>query len=141
VNCSGPVATFCQGALAIADVNRDDLLTRVEYVQFVNRLSQNAYEGVDYVNLSDKKRVEIFIAFTFPVGEIDISGSKPVRMDATDEQDAFLSDLCCATDSALRNPYAPNTHFSVYHPQHPSLLGRATLSILASPRQEVVALA
>lgn len=112
VDCDGTIdRSRCNIALSIADLSRDDLLTQVEYVRFINRLSQNAYIGVDYLSLPGNLVVN-FNKFALTGGQIDVTGSKSGST-PTGDQNVFIDSLCCETDFAVQNPEAPTTQAPV----------------------------
>jgi hypothetical protein len=98
----------CKIALAVGDINRDDLLNQSEYLRFVNQLGRddqnNDYVAVsvfDELPQSLKQNYDYFA--DAELGQIDISGSKPGQV-ATSEQDTKLIEFCELTSAKIRDP-------------------------------------
>lgn len=102
-DCTGTIPqTQCNTALAIADLSRDDLMNQVEYLRFVNRLSNNAYLTAQFATLPDSLQSN-FQKFATTNGQVDVSGTKPGQS-PTPVQAEFLASLCCETDLTIQNP-------------------------------------
>jgi hypothetical protein len=102
-DCTGTIPqTQCNTALSIADISRDNLMNEAEYVRFVNRLSNNEYQGFTFDALPASLRSN-YDKFAVTSGQVDISGSKPGQT-PTAAQAEFLASLCCETDLTVDNP-------------------------------------
>lgn len=94
----------CKVAMAVGDIDKDDLLSRSEYLRFVNQLGSKIwndpdtdyvqYSGFDALPQSLKGNFDSFANPT--ISRIDISGAKPGQV-ATSEQATKLNDLCDMT--------------------------------------------
>ncbi|KAL3934984.1 MAG: hypothetical protein SGBAC_009413, partial [Bacillariaceae sp.] len=106
VDCDGTVSEQqCFIALSISDRNRDDLLQEDDYIRFVNRLSNNEY--VDAEQLGElPSNIQSNFRNLEDNGAISIEGSKPGQS-ASEDQELFLSRVCCETDLAVQDPGAP----------------------------------
>lgn len=89
----------CLIAMAIADINRDNVLNRVEYIRFLNRLTQDAYAGVLFQDLNPTLlRDNYEFLADEGSGGIDVRGSKPGQ---TVENDSHLRRICTYTFTIL----------------------------------------
>jgi len=101
----------CMIALAVGDTNRDDVLSKSEYLRFVNQLASKIWNdgNNDYVALSffddlSQSLKENYDYFSDPeLGQINILGSKPGQV-ATSEQDTHIAELCDFTSKKIRDP-------------------------------------
>jgi hypothetical protein len=104
----------CKIALAVGDMNRNDLLDQSEYLRFVNQLGSKIWEDQnnDYVVLSSFDELpqslkEDYDYFSNPeLGQINISGSKPGQV-PTPVQDVQINELCDLTSSKILDPMTP----------------------------------
>ncbi len=108
LDCTGTISqTQCNTALSIADSNRDSALNEAEYVRFVNRLSDNAYNGMAFTALPAGLQSN-FEKFAVTDGQIDVNGSKPGETPTSAQADV-LAALCCETDLAIGTSDAGGT--------------------------------
>jgi len=105
-NGSGPATQaptidlfFCQRSMASSDLNRDNGLSKDEYVTFLNRLTNNQFIGKSYDSL-DSKLKENFDKLVGDNGKIDIYGSKPGQA-ANFQNENDLVNVCVETGNAL----------------------------------------
>jgi hypothetical protein len=97
----------CNIYLSIADLNRDSILKKDEYVRFLNRLSDNSYSGLEFEFLP-RNLIENYKKFSNDDDDgIDIFGAKPGQQ-ASIAQDEQINDMCCQTD-LLVNGITPPT--------------------------------
>ena len=83
--------------MASSDLNRDNFLKEDEYVRFLNRLTQNEFQGLEFGQLEARLQ-ENFVTLAESNGEIN-HGSKPGRPD--DEELEHLETVCVSTAIAL----------------------------------------
>ena len=74
----------CVIAMAVSDIDRDDVMDPQEYVRFINRLNQEAFVGDSFDEL-DPRLQDNFNFLADTEGGIDIYGSKPGQMIADDQ--------------------------------------------------------
>lgn len=98
--------TFCRTAMASSDLNRDNFLKEDEYVRFLNRLTQNEFQGLEFGQLEARLQ-ENFVTLAESNGEINIFGSKPGQR-PDDEELEHLETVCVSTAIAL-TPEQPST--------------------------------
>jgi len=96
---------FCQRSMASSDLDRNDELTKEEYVIFLNRLTNNQYIGETYDTL-DVALQENFLNLAGDNGKIDIYGSKPGQVTNYEEDEALIQ-ICVETGYALNGESAP----------------------------------
>jgi len=96
---------FCQRSMASSDLDRDDGLAEEEYVIFLNRLTNNQYDGQTYDNLDSILR-ENFVNLIGDDGKIKIYGSKPGQATNADEENALIY-VCVETENALNRVNSP----------------------------------
>ena len=91
----------CKISMAVGDIDRDDLLSRSEYLRFVNQLGGKIWNdpNSDYVEFSNFDALPQSFKDNFDsysnsaIGRIDISGAKPGQV-VSSEQATKLNDLC-----------------------------------------------
>jgi len=97
----------CKIALSVGDIDRDSLLSKSEYLRFVNQYDKSNTNSA-YIEVSNYDELPTnlkgnFDSFSDPtLSRIDISGAKPGQ-NPTSEQDAQLKDLCSATYSKMND--------------------------------------
>ena len=95
----------CIIALAIGDIDRDDLLSKNEYLRFVNQLSSRIPNS-DYVEVSDFDRLPQSLRNNFDsfsdsaLSRIDIYGAKPGQV-PTSQQETQINNLCESTSTTI----------------------------------------
>ena len=94
---------ICSISLAVADRDRNNVLTPTEFVAFVNRITQNAY-GTDFAALPQalQDTYTTLSATSTSVDGLPIDGASPA-VTATPEQQAVLDQICLQTDTAIFN--------------------------------------
>ncbi len=105
-NGSGPATQaptidlfFCQRSMASSDLNRDNGLSKDEYVTFLNRLTNNQFIGKTYDSLDSQLKAN-FDKLVGDNGKIDIYGSKPGQA-ANFQNEKDLVNVCVETGNAL----------------------------------------
>jgi hypothetical protein len=82
-----------------ADEDSNNIMTREEYVTFVNSISGNAFLGYSYVDLPQVLQLNFNTLSTSTTG-IDITGSKPGSQPTLDQLN-FLRRVCDETNVAI----------------------------------------
>ena len=88
----------CLLAMAVADIDRDDMMDPDEYVRFVNRLNREAFVGDTFEDIDPALQSN----YEFLVGQneaIDVTGSKPGQ---SVPDDGNLRRICVYTFTTLR---------------------------------------
>jgi hypothetical protein len=103
----------CYIYMSIGDTNRNNILTNIEYVTFLNRLSDNKFADLEFDGLP--QRFQDYFAEVTGDGGIDVSGSKPGQTPSTTQAE-FLTGFCddskqllLATDAPAPQPVGPPT--------------------------------
>jgi len=92
---------FCQRSMASSDLDRDNELTKAEYVIFLNRLTNNQFVGQTYDALNADLQAN-FVKLIGDNGKIDIYGSKPGQTTGFEEENALVN-VCEMTGNALKD--------------------------------------
>ncbi len=118
----------CKISMAVGDIDRDDLLSRSEYLRFVNQLGGKIWNdpNSNYVEFSDfdtlpQSLKDNFYSFSNPsIGRIDISGAKPGQVPSSEEA-TKLNDMCDMTAlKILDSESNPNPNEQPY-PNNPNV--------------------
>ena len=84
--------------MAVADVNRDDIMDPSEYVRFVSRLGMTTFAGEEFTELHPTLQENY--SFLAMEDGIDITGSKPGQ---EVDDDSHLRRICATTLTAVEN--------------------------------------
>ncbi|CAB9496583.1 expressed unknown protein [Seminavis robusta] len=111
VSTAWPTSTYaeCRLSIIFSDNNRDNLIGADEYVQLVYRLSNNEmyrFETFNNLPINIKDNYYALAAQGSTVGEINIYGVYPTQ-DATQEERAFLLQVCRDTEMAIAQAPTP----------------------------------
>eukprot|EP00977_Amphora_coffeiformis_P026988 scaffold32086_cov183-Amphora_coffeaeformis.AAC.7 len=90
----------CTTSLAVTDRNRDDFIDQTEYVEFINRLTNNIYLGLSFSAI-DPRLQSNYRALSSPSGFISAAGARPGSR--TEDQAAALYRVCSETDKVVEN--------------------------------------
>jgi hypothetical protein len=97
---------FCYGAMADSDLNGDDLMNQLEYLIFLNILTENDYLGLTFGQLPLELRRNYFQLRKVESGQIDVTGTKEGQV-PTAEQTVYLDDVCSSTEETLESLQPP----------------------------------
>jgi len=92
--------------MASSDLNRDDYLNEEEFVKFLDQLTGNQFSGLEFAELPTALITTYADLATGEDEEIYIFGSKPGQT-ATEDQDAFLGQICLNVAIALSGTAGP----------------------------------
>ena len=96
--------SLCRTAMASSDFDRDDFLSEDEYVRFLNRLTRNEFQGLNFDDLDSRLQDNFYDLADNDL--ISIIGSKPGQS-PNDAEAEHLEDVCVSTAIAL-NPAPPS---------------------------------
>jgi hypothetical protein len=88
--------------MAVTDVDRDNLMSRIEYLSWLNRLTGGSYTAADFASLPASLKALYTTYATAANGEIDINGVRPgtVIMAPTGNLDAMCNAAAAAFATA-----------------------------------------
>jgi hypothetical protein len=109
----------CYSAMGSSDSNGDNYLNETEYVDFINRLTGNAFEGMTFVDLPPSFLLAYEDLESGNETGIYIFGSKPADT-ADSEQDDFLQLVCIEVAIALSQIEGWTPAPSISQPSSPS---------------------
>ena len=90
----------CITFLAVTDKNRDNFIDQTEYVEFINRLTDNKYIGLSFSEI-DPRLQSNYRALGGFSGFISVAGARPGTR--TEDQAAALYRVCSETDKVVDN--------------------------------------
>ena len=106
-------ARICTISLAVADVDRNNLLSETEYITFLNRIAANKYISITAFaslpqSLQTNYNTLVTASGSAPGSGLPITGASPAQQ-ADAAQQALLDQICSGTDTAIFNANNPTT--------------------------------
>ena len=98
--------TSCNIAMASSDFDRDNFMSEEEYIRFLNRLTRNEFQDLDFNDLDSRLQDNFNNLADGSNGKINIYGSKGGQS-ANDAEAEHLENVCVGTAVAL-SPAPPS---------------------------------
>jgi hypothetical protein len=106
VQVSDQLFRVCVFAIDIADEDRDDVLDKVEYMRFLNRLTISEFSGLEFSDIEPVLQSgfnEVAVD-----GKIDVYGTKP-GVSRTESEENHLQEVCEAAFTAIEDYHSGKT--------------------------------